>query len=131
MERIGVFGVNAAIDLLIAKDEIYRLQDGRARTERIDEIDGIEFQPGIDESLTQFPAPGVEFAGCGALKRKDRLFLVADRENRPRHALARAFAGREFGNKMIQNVPLPRACVLRLVDQDMIDAAIELVMHPA
>ncbi len=32
---------------------------------------------------------------------------------------------------MRDDVPLPRARVLRLVDQHVIDAAIELVMHPA
>lgn len=32
---------------------------------------------------------------------------------------------------MRDDVPLPRAGVLRLVDQDMVDATIELVVHPA
>ena len=32
---------------------------------------------------------------------------------------------------MGDDVPLPGAGILGLVDQDMIDAAIELVMHPA
>ena len=32
---------------------------------------------------------------------------------------------------MIDDVPLPRARVLRLVDQHVIDAAVQLVMHPA
>ena len=32
---------------------------------------------------------------------------------------------------MRDDVPLPRAGILRLVDQHMIDAAVELVMHPA
>ena len=32
---------------------------------------------------------------------------------------------------MVDDLPLPRARVLRLVDQHVIDAAVELVMHPA
>ena len=32
---------------------------------------------------------------------------------------------------MIDDLPLPRTGVLRLVDQHVIDAAVELVMHPA
>ena len=32
---------------------------------------------------------------------------------------------------MRDDVPLPRTGILRLVDQNMIDAAIELVVHPA
>ena len=39
--------------------------------------------------------------------------------------------GGEFGNQMRDDVPLPRAGVLRLVDQHVVDAAVELVEHPA
>src|SRR5258708_19898025 len=71
-----------------------------------------------------------ELARRGALERKDRLLLVADREDRAGDAVARAFAGSEFGDDMRNDIPLPGAGVLRLVDQHMIDAAVELVMHP-
>ena len=40
-------------------------------------------------------------------------------------------AGGKFGNDVLDNVPLARARVLRLIDQDVVDAAVELVMHPA
>ncbi len=72
-----------------------------------------------------------EFPRRGALEREDRLFLVADREDGAHHAVARARACGELGDDVIDDVPLPRARILRLVDQHMIDAAVELVMHPA
>ena len=46
-------------------------------------------------------------------------------------AVARACAGGELRDQMSDDVPLPGAGVLRLVDQHVIDAAVELVMHPA
>jgi len=38
----------------------------------------------------------IEFARCGALERKDRLFLVSDRKNRALDAVARACTRGEF-----------------------------------
>src|SRR5438045_2088230 len=127
----GLDGVDAAVNLHFAKHVVDCLQDRRSRAERVGERDRIEFQSGVDELPLQQPAARVEFAGRGALKGKDRLFLVTDREDRTLDALTRALAGRELGNDMSDNVPLLWAGVLRLVDQHVINAAIELVMHPA
>ena len=41
-----------------------------------------------------------------------------------------AFAREEFLRQALHDIPLLRAGVLRLVDQDMVDAAVELVEHP-
>ena len=132
MDRVSdIGGMDAAVDLRVTKHMVDRLQDRRPRTERIGERHRIEFQPGILESFLQCPAAQVEFVRRGALKRKDRLLLVADREDGAHHAVARAGAGGEFGNDVGDNLPLPRAGILRLVDQHMVDAAIELVVHPA
>ena len=65
-----------------------------------------------------------------ALEREDRLLVVADREDRAPQAAARAGAGGELGDEALDDVPLLRARVLRLVDQQMVDAEIELVVHP-
>src|SRR5271169_773288 len=70
-----------------------------------------------------------KFARRGALKRIDRLLLVADSENRA-GAVVHPGAGSEFGDQPAHDLPLLVARVLRLVDQEMIDAEIELVMHP-
>ena len=47
-----------------------------------------------------------------------------------RLTVARARAGEELGDQRADDLPLLRAGVLRLVDQDVVDAAVELVMHP-
>ena len=47
-----------------------------------------------------------------------------------RVTVARAGAGGEFGDQPLDDLPLLRAGVLRLVDQHMVDAEVELVVHP-
>src|SRR6266446_10519438 len=71
-----------------------------------------------------------KFARLGALEGKDRLLFVADGKNTARRFAARAFADGEFGDQLPDNRPLLRARVLRLIDQHMIDAEVELVVHP-
>src|SRR5437868_9545603 len=127
----GLDGMDAAVNLRFAKHVIDGLQDRRSRAERVGERDRIEFQSGVDELALQQPAARVEFAGRRTLKGKDRLLLVADREDRTLDALTRALARRELGDDVGDNVPLPWAVILRLVDQHVIDTAIQLVMHPA
>jgi len=57
------------------------------------------------------------------------LLLVADREDRAvEHA--RAGADEELGRERADDAPLVRARVLRLVDQHVIDATVEFVVHP-
>ncbi len=92
----------------------------------------------IGERETGFLGPRPEQAKVapepfriGALEAEDRLLLVADREQRARtHALARAGAGEEFLGQLGDDAPLLRACVLRFVDQDMVEPAVQLVEHP-
>ena len=70
--------------------------------------------------------------GLGALERIDRLFLVADHEHLPPAGSrpAHAFAGEELAGQGADDLPLVRRGVLRLVHQDVVDAAIQLVEHP-
>src|ERR1700690_4674559 len=81
------------------------------------------------ELLGEFAPHLVEGARRRALEREDRLLLVADREHRAPRVGARA-AGGEFGDDGAHDAPLLRAGVLRLVDQHVVDAEIELVEHP-
>src|SRR5207247_3516906 len=103
VHRISILRMNAAVDILITKHMIDGLQDRRSRTERVGERHRIEFQASIPELLVQPSAAAVKFARGGALERKDRLLLVADREDRANDALARAFAGSEFGTDMVDD----------------------------
>ena len=57
------------------------------------------------------------------------MLLVAHGEDRPVDG-ARAGAGKKLAGQKPDDLPLLRARILRLVDQHVIDALIELVMHP-
>lgn len=70
-----------------------------------------------------------ELFGVGALEREDRLLLVAHHEQRP-WPFGGALAVEEFCDERPDDLPLLRVGVLPLVDQDMADAAVELVTHP-
>src|SRR5207302_8217223 len=102
-----------------------------AGSERVGKGNRLEIEFGRFESRAEALPALRELTRCRALKREDRLLLVADREDRAGDAIARAFAGGEFGDDVVDDIPLPGARVLRLVDQHMINAAVELVMHPA
>ena len=68
--------------------------------------------------------------GIGALEAEDRLLLVADREDA---CAAAALAPSPAKNSSVErrdDLPLLGAGVLRLVDQDVVEAAVELVEHP-
>src|ERR1700682_966576 len=64
------------------------------------------------------------------LESEDRLLLVAHRENRAGAIWTRAVAYEKFLGKPINDFPLFGARILRLVDQNVVDAAVELVVHP-
>src|SRR5271154_6656263 len=110
-------GRDALVDVGRLERAFYRPQYAGARAERIGEGDRFEGEVGGLEARTETcPAFG-EFAGRRSLEREDRLFLVADRKHRARDAVARAVARGKFGNDVLDNIPLPRTGILRLVDQ--------------
>src|SRR6059058_5122155 len=72
---------------------------------------------------------GVELARGGALEREDRLLLVADGEDRA-GGRTRAGPNEKLAGQRLDDPTLPRARVLCLVDQHVIDAEVELVVDP-
>jgi hypothetical protein len=88
----GLDRMDTSENILLAEYVVDRLQYRRPRPERIGEGDRIELQPGILELLLQRPAAQVEFARSRALKRKDRLLLVADGKHGSHQAVTRARA---------------------------------------
>ena len=72
----------------------------------------------------------LERGRLGALEAEDRLLHVADGEQGARLG-AGALAMEEFLRQGADHRPLRAAGVLGLVDQHMVDAAIQLVMDPA
>src|SRR5258706_12363531 len=72
-----------------------------------------------------------ELGGIRALETEDRLLLVAHRKDRAWQRIsAHAVTGEEFLRELADDLPLFGAGVLRLIDEDMVEPAIELVEHP-
>ncbi len=94
-------------------------------------VGGVQLRPG--EGLAGAFGQGQEGAafltqpfGPGALEGIDRLFLVADGED----GATGFFAGIELAGQGADDGPLFGGGVLGLVDQDVIDPAVQLVQHP-
>ena len=100
-----------------------------ARTERVLEFSRNEAQSGVVMRPLEITPHIGKLPGRGVLERVDRLLFVADRKNRP-PARTRSGAGGEFGGEPGYDLPLLLAGVLRLVDEQMVDAEVELVVHP-
>src|SRR5690606_41172934 len=65
-----------------------------------------------------------------SLERIDRLLFIAHREYGALHTIARAMPGEKFFRQLAHDRPLRWARVLRLIDQDVVDTAVELVLNP-
>ena len=78
-------------------------------------------------------AGAVELIGVGALKREDGLLAIADGEDGARRSgggFPYPGADEELGGQSLSDAPLFRRGVLDLVEQEMVEATIELVEHP-
>ena len=85
---------------------------------------------GLGRQALEMLAVDVELGRIGALEAEDGLLLVADREDGARCAASRGLAGEEFLGQLVDDGPLFGAGVLGFVDQNMVDAIVELVEHP-
>ena len=129
LRHAGLVGGDAGIDLARLEHTVDRAEHVGAGTERVVEtqVAPAELRP-VELALEQMPHL-VERLRRGALEREDRLLLVADGEDRALDVFARA-AGHELAADRLDDLPLLRTRVLRLVDQHVIDAEVELVQHP-
>ncbi len=101
-----------------------------ASVERKERVSGTSFHSLLGVRLGAKVASNLaEADGVGALETIDRLLLVADRKQRAELS-GSAFAREELLRQSLNDRPLCRVGVLRLVDQDMVDAAIDLEQHP-
>ena len=78
----------------------------------------------------QLVPDAAEIGEVGTLEAVDRLLLVADHEQRALAARARPAPAKSSSVSLSDDPPLPRAGVLRLVDQHMVDPRVELEQHP-
>ena len=122
-------GGDACINVLRLEHAVDRAEHGLAGAERVMEAQEPPALFLVVELAGEQLPHLVEGMRRRALKREDRLLLVADREHRALDVRPRA-AGREFRHDGLDDLPLLRAGVLRLVDQYVVDAEIELVQHP-
>jgi hypothetical protein len=72
----------------------------------------------------------VEALGVGPLEGEDRLLAVAHHEDRAQALGLGALAGRELVGEPFDDGPLAGRGVLRLVHEDVVDAAVEPPEHP-
>ncbi len=87
-------------------------------------------RPRVLREPLEMPLGATKIDRIGALKAENRLFEVADREERAELAAMRAFACKEFLGDRLDDLPLVEVGILRFVDQDMLGRLIELVTHP-
>ena len=105
-------------------------EDIVGRPERPVEFHRLEAALGGAHALVEEAAAVGKQPGIGALEGIDRLLFVADRKDGAVHAVARSEAGKEIFGEAPHHIPLVGAGVLGFVDQDVIDALVELVLHP-
>src|SRR6185437_14009600 len=100
-----------------------------ARAKGMFELAVLKIQAAIPVPLPEIVAHRCEFARSRVLEGENRLLFVADREDGA-DAGPRPCAGGELRHQPLHDLPLFGAGILRLVDQQVIDAEIELEMDP-
>ena len=126
MAVIGKAGLDRGVE-----NPIDRLQNRRRGAEGIGKTAALEKLPGLTDLLFECRAFAVQLFGVRALERVDRLLLVAHDEEGAIHLVTRPGAGVKFICQPFDHVPLPGRGVLRLVDKDMVDAAVDAEQHPS
>ncbi len=102
-----------------------------ARVERNDRLSGASIQGWrAARARGGIVAAGLgELARIGALKTIDRLFLVADGEQRA-EPVVNALAGEKLRRQRTHQRPLRRARILRLIDENMAQIGVQPEQHP-
>ena len=111
------------------EDGVHRVQHGGGGAEGDFQVDLVPAAFGQLDSGLEMAAHAGELGGVGALEAVDRLLLVADREDRA-DSVGAGGVGEELLGQRGDHLPLLRVGVLRLVDQDVVEAAVELEQHP-
>ncbi len=108
---------------------IHRLQHVGAGAKRMLELSKDEIHVGVAVRACEVIAIFRKLGRHRTLEREDRLLLVADREDRAR-PVVRPETREELADQRIDDGPLLWARILCFVDQHVMDAAVELVVHP-
>ncbi len=120
---------DAARGVVLAENPVDSIEYGRCGAERHGQLDRHERLAGELGPFLEPQAHVGELARIGALEAEDRLLGVTDGEHRA-VSIDRAGADEEFLGEAADHLPLVGIGVLRLVDQHVVDSAIELVEYP-
>ncbi len=113
-----------------ANTPIDRRENGRDGSKRHRQFDRLPGEAGVARERCEALACVREHLRVGALERIDRLLFVADGEDRASNAVAASGTCKKFLGQGFDDLPLLGARVLRFVDENVIEAAVELVEHP-
>ena len=105
-------------------------QDHRGRAEGIEQFAGVKGHIHLGQTGREMVAHQVEPLGIGPLERIDRLFLVTHDKDGAGNLGACTLACGKLGGEGLDDLPLGGAGILRLIDKDMVDPAVETKKHP-
>ena len=130
---IGLRRAQAKPRLWIEEHAVHKAEHLRRRAPAFRQRHRLELALNLFDQGLEMLAFRQKTGGISPLERKDRLFLVTDGKDRPR---VMAFAAqpsrpdKELFGQGADDVPLVRRRILRLVDQNVVNAAVELIEHP-
>ena len=125
MRNVLAFAGHAFSSRPVTKQFVNRIQNRCRRTERNIQMNLVKIRRLCGKIFSHF----VKTARIRTLKTVNRLFPIADGKYRP-HCLTRAFAGKKICSQRFDNRPLIRRSVLRLVNQYMVNAPVQLKQNP-
>ena len=105
-------------------------QDHRGRAEGIEQFAGVKGHIHLRQTRGEMVAHQVEPLGIGPLEGIDRLLLVTHDKDGAGNLGAGALACGKLGGECLDDLPLGGAGILRLIDKDMVDPAVEAKEHP-
>ena len=111
------------------EDGVDQREDRRGRAEGVEQVAVCERRAHVVEHRAEPHAHRAEGGRVGPLETVDRLLLVADHEDGAQR-LAGAEAREELRRYRLDHPPLRGAGVLRLVDEDVVEPAVEPPEHP-
>ncbi len=109
---------------------VHERQDRVRGSERILKLCRIQRRFCVFQSRIEIQAHIVEFLGVRALERIDRLLFITDHENGALLIGAGTFASGKFTRQCLNHIPLRWAGVLGLINQNVVNPAVQLEQHP-
>ena len=129
MTDLAAVESDAVAGRLVSKDSVDRPQHRLGRAERDFQRHHAPFLPGVADAPFEIFTHRQECSRIRALKAVDRLLGVAHGKDRAQ-AVANALTGEKLLGEGRHDLPLLGVGVLCLVDQNVVEAAVQLEEHP-